>query len=137
MYNITAYLIIKNKTFYTVLTYYVEGQRKLKWISTGIKENESKKKAEKRLIQIRDEFKEKLETITTTKIEDKKVQITFADFMIKWLDIIKHQIEEFTYTSYKRQIEGRLKTYFTEHHILLVDLKPVHILDFYNWLYSE
>ena len=136
MYNITAYLTIKNKTFYTVLTYYVEGQRKLKWISTGIKENESKKKAEKKLIQIRDEFKEKLETITTTKTEDKKIQITFADFMIKWLDMIKHQIEESTYTGYKRQIEGRLKTYFTENPILLVDLKPVHILDFYNWLYS-
>lgn len=30
MYNITAYLTIKNKTFYTVLTYYVEGSRKLK-----------------------------------------------------------------------------------------------------------
>ena len=63
MYNITAYLTIKNKTFYTVLTYYVDGQRKLKWISTGIKANESKKKAEKKLIQIRDEFKEKLEIL--------------------------------------------------------------------------
>ncbi len=137
MYNITAYLTIKNKTFYTVLTYYVEGIRKLKWVSTGIKENESKKKAEKKLIQIRDEFKEKLETITTTKTEDTKVKITFADFMIKWLDMIKHQIEESTYTGYKRQIEGRLKKYFTEHPVLLEDLKPVHILDFYNWLYSE
>lgn len=137
MYNITAYLTIKNKTFYTVLTYYVEGIRKLKWVSTGIKENESKKKAEKKLIQIRDEFKEKLETITTTKMEDSKVRITFADFMIKWLDMIKHQIEESTYTGYKRQIEGRLKKYFTEHPVLLEDLKPVHILDFYNWLYSE
>ena len=137
MYNITAYLTIKNKTFYTVLTYYVEGIRKLKWVSTGIKENESKKKAEKKLIQIRDEFKNKLETITTTKTEDKKVQISFSDFMIKWLDMIKHQIEESTYTGYKRQIEGRLKKYFTEHPVLLEDLKPVHILDFYNWLYSE
>lgn len=137
MYNITAYLTIKNKTFYTVLTYYVEGIRKLKWVSTGIKENESKKKAEKKLIQIRDEFKEKLETITTTKTEDTKVKITFADFMIKWLDMIKHQIEESTYTGYKRQIEGRLKKYFTEHPVLLEDLKPVNILDFYNWLYSE
>ena len=137
MYNITAYLTIKNKIFYTVLTYYVEGIRKLKWVSTGIKENESKKKAEKKLIQIRDEFKEKLETITTTKTEDTKVKITFADFMIKWLDMIKHQIEESTYTGYKRQIEGRLKKYFTEHPVLLEDLKPVHILDFYNWLYSE
>ena len=44
MYNITAYLTIKNKTFYTVLTYYVDGERKLKWVSTGIKEHESKKK---------------------------------------------------------------------------------------------
>ena len=102
-----------------------------------IKENESKKKAEKKLIQIRDEFKEKLETITTTKPEDKKVNILFADFMIKWLDMIKHQIEESTYTGYKRQIEGRTKKYFTQHPILLDDLKPVHILDFYNWLYSE
>ena len=137
MYNITAYLTIKNKTFYTVLTYYVEGIRKLKWVSTGIKENESKKKAEKKLIQIRDEFKEKLETITTTKTEDTKVKITFADFMIKWLDMIKHQIEESTYTGYKRQIEKKKKKYFTEHPVLLEDLKPVHILDFYNWLYSE
>lgn len=44
MYNITAYLTIKNKTVYTVLTYYVDGERKLKWVSTGIKEHESKKK---------------------------------------------------------------------------------------------
>lgn len=28
MYDITAYLTIKNKTFYTVLTYYVDGIRK-------------------------------------------------------------------------------------------------------------
>ena len=137
MYDITAYLTIKNKTFYTVLTYYVDGIRKLKWVSTGIKENESKKKAEKKLIQIRDEFINKLETITTTKTEDKKVQISFADFMIKWLDMIKHQVEESTYTGYKRQIEGRTKEYFTKHPIIIADLKPVHILDFYNWLYSQ
>ena len=137
MYDITAYLTIKNKTFYTVLTYYVDGIRKMKWVSTGFKENESKKKAEKKLIQIRDEFKNKLETITTTKTEDKKVQILFSDFMIKWLDMIKHQVEESTYTGYKRQIEGRTKEYFTKNPVMLEDLKPVHILDFYNWLYSQ
>ena len=137
MYNITAYLTIKNKTYYTVLTYYVDGIRKMKWVSTGFKENESKKKAEKKLIQIRDEFINKLETITQTKTEDKKVQISFANFMIKWLDMIKHQIEESTYTGYKRQIEGRTKEYFTNNPVMLEDLKPVHILDFYNWLYSQ
>lgn len=137
MYDITAYLTIKNKTFYTVLTYYVDGIRKLKWVSTGIKEHESKKKAEKKLIQIRDEFKNKLETITTTKTEDKKVQISFADFMIKWLDMIKHQVEESTYTGYKRQIEGRTKEYFSKNPVMLEELKPVHILEFYNWLYSQ
>lgn len=137
MYNITAYLTIKNKTYYTVLTYYVDGIRKMKWVSTDFKENESKKKAEKKLIQIRDEFINKLEIITTTKTEDKKIQISFADFMIKWLDMIKHQVEESTYTGYKRQIEGRTYTYFTSHPVMLEDLKPVHILDFYNWLYSQ
>lgn len=49
----------------------------MKWVSTGFKENESKKKAEKKLIQIRDEFKNKLETITTTKTEDKKYKYHF------------------------------------------------------------
>ena len=137
MYDITAYLTIKNKTYYTVLTYYVDGIRKQKWVSTGFKENESKWKAEKKLIQIRDEFKNKLETITTTSTEDKKIQISFSDFMIKWLEMIKHQVEESTYTGYKRQIEGRTKKYFTEHPIMLDELKPVHILDFYNWLYTE
>jgi len=57
--------------------------------------------------------------------------------MIKWLEMIKHQIEESTYTGYKRQIEGKLKQYFTENAILLEDLKPIHILDFYTWLYSK
>ena len=125
MYNIMAYLTIKNKTYYTVLTYYEDGTRKLKWVSTGIKETESKKKAEKKLIQIRDEFK------------DKKIQISFSNFMMKWLDMIKHQVEESTYTGYKRQIRGRLKEYFIKNPIMLDKLKPVHILDFYNWLYSQ
>ena len=57
--------------------------------------------------------------------------------MIKWLDMIKHQVEESTYTGYKRQIEGRTKEYFTKNPVMLVYLKPVHILDFYNWLYSQ
>lgn len=51
MYNITAYLTIKNNTFYTVLTYYIDGIRKLKWVSTGIKENESKKKLKRNLFK--------------------------------------------------------------------------------------
>ena len=51
--------------------------------------------------------------------------------------MIKHQVEESTYTGYKRQIEGRTKEYFTKHPIMIADLKPVHILDFYNWLYSQ
>ena len=37
MYDITAYLTIKNKTFYTVLTYYLDGIRKIKCVSTGFK----------------------------------------------------------------------------------------------------
>ena len=31
-------------TYYAVLTYYVDGIRKMKWVSTGFKENETKKK---------------------------------------------------------------------------------------------
>ena len=31
----------------------------------------------------------------------------------------------------------RTKEYFTKNPVMLVDLKPVHILNFYNWLYSQ
>ena len=52
MYNATAYLTIKNKTYYAVLTYYVDGIRKMKWIPTGFKENESKKKLKRNLFKL-------------------------------------------------------------------------------------
>ena len=120
------------KTIYNIplsrwdgVNYYEEGSRKLKWVSTEIKEHESKKKAEKKLIQIRDEFINKLETITITKTEDKKVQILFSYFMIKWLVMIKHQVEESTYTGYKRQIEGRTKEYFTKNPVVFDKIKVV------------
>ena len=77
MYNITAYLTIKNKTFYTVLTYYVDDKRKLKWVSTGIKEHESKKKAEKKLIQIRDEFINNQKQLQLQKQKTKKYKYYF------------------------------------------------------------
>ena len=54
--TISASLTIKNKTYYAVISYYENGIRKQKWVSTKIKESESKRKAEKKLIQIRDEF---------------------------------------------------------------------------------
>lgn len=140
MYNINSYLSIKNKTFYCVITYYVNGKRKIKWISTDIKETASRKKAEKRRIEIRDKFIADYNPLNENKdsnVANKEENITFADYMVKWLDKIKHQIAEFTYAGYKRTIEGRIYKYFSETNILLIDLKPVHILDFYNHLYNE
>ena len=90
MNNINAYLTTKNNTFYVVITYYIENKRKIKWVSTKIKETDAnRKKAEKKLIQIRDEFIKDLDTIISTKTEDKNIKITFADYMIKWLDMKK------------------------------------------------
>ena len=138
MNNINAYLTTKNNTFYVVITYYIENKRKIKWVSTKIKETDAnRKKAEKKLIQIRDEFIKDLDTIISTKTEDKNIKITFADYMIKWLDMKKYQIQESTYAGYKRLIHGRIFEYFNKNNILLTDLKPVHILDFYTYLYSQ
>lgn len=51
MYNITAYLTIKNKTFYTVLTYYVEGQRKLNGFLQELKKMKVRKKLKRNLFK--------------------------------------------------------------------------------------
>ena len=135
--TISASLTIKNKTYYAVISFYENGIRKQKWVSTKIKESESKRKAEKKLIQIRDEFIQNLNNVSIVKASNNDMDMPFIDFMLKWLNMIKHQIQESTYTGYKRQIEGRMKNYFTSNPVMLSELKPIHIIDFYNHLYSQ
>lgn len=57
--------------------------------------------------------------------------------MLEWLEKQKGKVEQTTYIGYEQIIKGRLYKYFKAKKIKLVDLKPKHIQDFFDLLFSE
>ena len=57
--------------------------------------------------------------------------------MLEWLKKQKGKVEQTTYIGYEQVIIGRLYKYFKAKKIKLVDLKPKHIQDFFDLLFSE
>lgn len=57
--------------------------------------------------------------------------------MVEWLEKPKGKVEQTTYIGYEQVIKGRLYKYFKAKKIKLVDLKPKHIQDFFDLLFSE
>jgi len=135
---VTVSVQVQNKTFYAVIGYYPNGQkkRKQKWVSTRIKSDGNKKKATKIAEKLREDFISNIENLSNIS-NSKKDDILFCDYMLKWLEMIRHKIEETTYVGYSRIVKGKLYNYFNEKQIMLNELKPVHIIDFYEFLYKE
>jgi len=57
--------------------------------------------------------------------------ILFADFMEKWLEVIKPEIKLTTYGGYQMNIRTAIAPYFRKRHILLQELTADDINDFY------
>ena len=57
--------------------------------------------------------------------------------MLDWLEKQKGKVEKTTYIGYEQVIKGRLYKYFKAKKIKLVELKPKHIQDFFDFLFSE
>ena len=83
---VAGHLREKSGYYYAVLNYTDSlGKRKTKWISTGLTVKGNKKRAEAILMDARRNFNP----------EEPKVMngdILFADYMEKWLDIIKSSV---------------------------------------------
>lgn len=139
---VAGHLQEKKGYFYIVLNYKnEEGKRKNKWLATGLPVKGNKKKAEVLLIDARKNFdpEVKEEVIAPPPIVDedeatKDIDLTlFADYMLEWLEAIKPSIELITYISYSNAVKKRIVPYFRDKGILLQELKPHHIQDFYNY----
>ncbi|MBU5445532.1 MULTISPECIES: phage head closure protein [Paenibacillaceae] len=123
---VAGHLQEKKGYFYIVLNYKDEqGKRKNKWISTGLPVKGNKKKAEALLIEARKNFE--------TPQQADKEDLLFSDFMLQWLEMMKHRIEITTYASYSNAVKGRIAPYFKEKGILLQELQPNHIQEFYQY----
>ena len=110
-----------------------DGNRKRKSVSTGLPVKGNKKRAEAMLQKTRQEHEEML-TLDQQKSVGKlgsQGRILFADFMEKWLEVIKPDIKLTTFGGYCMNVEIIIAPYFRERNIYLQDLTASDINDFY------
>ncbi len=153
--NITVSLHEKNHIYQAIINYKDENnKRKQKWISTRIKvARGNKKKALQKAEQLRKIFED---SINPQKTEDNNEillfrsrlynidinktydeNILFIEYLKLWIDKIKNSIEITTYTSHMQMINSRIQKYFTLNPIKLLELKPIHMQNFYDNLLSD
>ena len=120
---VAGHLREKKGYFYAVLNYTdAHGNRKTKWIATGLVVKGNKKRAEAFLQEQRRSFQEEV-PITGG--------ILFADFMEQWLTVIKSSVAVTTFASYSNMVKKVIVPYFRERQITLQELSAKHIQDFY------
>ena len=122
---VAGHLREKSGYYYAVLNYTDSlGKRKTKWISTGLTVKGNKKRAEAILMDARCNFNP----------EEPKVMngdILFADYMEKWLDIIKSSVAVPTFASYSTTVKKIVAPYFREKEVTLKNLTAKDIQEFY------
>ena len=108
---VAGHLREKKGYFYAVLNYTdAHGNRKTKWIATGLAVKGNKKRAEAFLQEQRRSFQEDV-PITG--------DVLFADFMEQWLEIVKSTVSIPTYSSYVNAVKSIIAPYFRKKKILL------------------
>ncbi len=124
-----GHLSEKKGFYYLVLTYADKhGKRKSKWIATKLPVKGNKKRAEALLMEARRNFVPDEEE---TETDEKTEGILFADFMERWLEIIKSTVAISTYSSYSTNVNKIIVPYFREQGITLQELTALDIQDFY------
>ena len=117
----------KGRPNYYIVLDYVDsaGKRKRPWITTDI----PVKGNNKRLAN--NKLKEVLVEYESQKIDLSK-DILFSDFMVQWLDNLKHSIALLTYDCYNAILKKHIIPYFEPKKIRVRDLTPSHIQQYIN-----
>ena len=128
---ITGSIQPKDGKLYAVINLYVDGKRKPKWIDTGFKERDGKKRANKFL---NDELF-KLNNQGPL-LKDISLDMPYVDCLRLWLKT-KTKIEDNTYAGYEDIIEGRVNKFFSERGSTLSNLEPEDFEDYYDSMYAD
>ena len=141
---IAGHLQEKKGYFYVVLNIENEdGNRTPKWFKTGLPVKGNKKRAERMLNDMRREYtgiQEQQRAERIEKCEKKKrraSEIPFADFMEDWLEVARCTIEKITYSGYCCNVKSIIAPYFREREIMLSEITPKDIQDFYTYCATE
>ena len=110
----TGSVTVKNGKYYAVLNVYENGERKKKWISTGLPEKGNKRKAEQFLREKLAEY-ERMEGIVHSDVK-------FSDYVRIWLEHIARTVDDVTLQGYEILANGHILPYFDDLAIALVDV---------------
>ena len=103
----TGSLQIKSGYYYMVLNFKDKsGKRQPKWISTGLKVKDNKRKAEAMLRETLKEYED------TEYIEPTKT--LFSAFIRDWLELHKLEVQPSTYDGYRHMSDKHIAPYFEE-----------------------
>ena len=118
----------KNGYYYMVLSYKdATGKRKQPWHATGLPVKGNKRKAEEMLRELRRGFTPP----TSERATDLSPDMLFSDYMLYWLKVVCATVEETTWGSYVRNVQGHIVPYFEGRGITLGGLQARHIQSFY------
>jgi integrase len=123
---VAGHLREKNGYYHIIINYKDEGgNRRTKSISTGLAVKGNKKRAEAMLQEVRTGFIER---------ESKSANdVLFSEYLFGWLDMMKNSVEVTTHAGYSIAIKNCIAPYFEEKKIMLKDLTPKDIQDYYQY----
>lgn len=130
---ISGHLQEKNGLFYIVLSYRdANGKRHTPWFPTKLPVKGNKKRAESMLMEMRQTYVPPSVMVKKEPDAEAQAGLAFSDFLQQWLCVAKSTVMLTTYASYAGLMKSSILPYFSERGILLKDLTPKVLQDFYT-----
>ena len=127
---VAGHLQDKGGQFYAVLSYKdAKGKRATKWIPTGLPVKGNKKRAETLLSELRRKFVPPAQEDDEASPID--VDISFANFLDRWMKIVKTTVKPATYASYAQMVHNPIRPWFEATGVTLIGLQASDIQEFY------
>lgn len=104
----------QNDKYYIVISDYVNGKRKQKWLKTGLPVKGNKRKAEQMLRDALQDYEQRSGIVRS--------DVTFADHVRQWMTQVKRRVDEVTYQGYETLANGHILPYFDASGVKLQDV---------------
>ena len=129
---VTGSIYERKGIYYAIVSYYVDGRRKQKSVSTGLPVKGNKRRA----LEFLENLKRTYETKESMENMDGS-RLLMTDYMDEWLKIVKPLVERATYKSYDNMVSVRIRPHFEKLNLLLTEVEPKHIKMLYDEILEQ
>ena len=129
---VTGSIYERKGIYYAIVSYYVDGRRKQKSVSTGLPVKGNKRRA----LEFLENLKRTYETKESMENMDGS-RLLMTDYMDEWLKIVKPLVERATYKSYDNMVSARIRPHFEKLNLFLTEVEPKHIKMLYDEILEQ